>query len=360
MKLNRATSVDDCRLLTSFEAVRRTLLSRPFSDRLEKPLAFWVLPNDRRLPLAFLPRTIGDLVNTSFTDLSATPGVGHKKIHTLVELLNRATEDTPANSPRPSSPSNGNGHSNGSKSVSTANFDVDESFHPELVSELIWTRWRETVRKHGLEHEKLGFLAPTLNDLPTVIWYRPLSFYLGKTLDEIRSLKTHGEKRVCGVLEVFYTVNRMLASVRAHESMMVRISPRFVVPIDAWVTDRLIATDLPPANVIRERLCEPLLAQVSRDIGPQLAKLARGRLGLNGEVVSVKTQAEELNVTRTRVYQLLDDCSRVMAVRWSEGRCRVGHLLDRFRSESGSQEHAALDLLADTMELFFSPKHVPE
>jgi hypothetical protein len=71
MKANRATSVDDYKLLSSFEAVRKTLKSDLYTDRLEKPLAYWVLPNDRRLPLAFLPRTLQDLLDTPFEDLSA-------------------------------------------------------------------------------------------------------------------------------------------------------------------------------------------------------------------------------------------------------------------------------------------------
>ena len=99
MKSNRATSVDDYKLLSSFEAVRKTLLSPNYTDRLEKPLAYWVLPNDRRLPLAFLPRPLQDLLETPFEDLSATPGVGQKKISSLVKLLHRATEEQTPSTP---------------------------------------------------------------------------------------------------------------------------------------------------------------------------------------------------------------------------------------------------------------------
>ena len=90
-----AISAQDFKLVCSFETVRETLLRDRYSDRLAKPLAYWALPNDRRLPLAFLSRSIGELVNTPFEELSATPGIGQKKISSLVKLLMRATRDQP-------------------------------------------------------------------------------------------------------------------------------------------------------------------------------------------------------------------------------------------------------------------------
>src|SRR6476660_10616265 len=95
MKMNKVTSVEDYKIVSSFQSLRKTLLDDKFADRLEKPLAYWALPNDRRLPLAFLGRTIKDLLATPFEELSATPGIGQKKITSLVKLLSRATKDQP-------------------------------------------------------------------------------------------------------------------------------------------------------------------------------------------------------------------------------------------------------------------------
>ena len=89
----KATSAEDYKLISSFEEVRKTLMDTRFSDRLEKPLAFWALPNDRRLPLAFLGRTLRDLLDTPFDELSSTPGIGQKKISSLVRLLHRAINE---------------------------------------------------------------------------------------------------------------------------------------------------------------------------------------------------------------------------------------------------------------------------
>ena len=92
-------SARDSQIVNSFEAIKRTLLEERYQDRLSKPLAYWALPNDRRLPLAFLNKTIGELVNTPFEELAATPGIGQKKISSLVKLLQRATRDEPPSIP---------------------------------------------------------------------------------------------------------------------------------------------------------------------------------------------------------------------------------------------------------------------
>ena len=48
MKMNKVTSVEDYKIVSSFQSLRKTLLDDKFADRLEKPLAYWALPNDRR------------------------------------------------------------------------------------------------------------------------------------------------------------------------------------------------------------------------------------------------------------------------------------------------------------------------
>ena len=67
---------------------------------------------------------------------------------------------------------------------------VMKTFDPALVSEALWSQWRETVKSHNIGQEKLGRLAPTLQALPTVIWHKPLSDYVNYTVAEIRQLRT--------------------------------------------------------------------------------------------------------------------------------------------------------------------------
>src|SRR6476620_1396442 len=173
-----APSADDVKLAASFHQLREQLLAENNPERLLRPLAFWVLPDDRRLPLAFLARSLRELLSVRFADLAATPGVGQKKMASLVMLLHRAATQSPADAPFLQVSAT-------SDEAQPATSDPD-AFNPALVSELVWAQWKETVRLHGIGQEKLGRLAPSVQSLPTVIWESPLGFYLDKSLTEIR------------------------------------------------------------------------------------------------------------------------------------------------------------------------------
>ena len=60
--MNKVTSVEDYKIVSNFQALRKQLLEDKYSDRLEKPLAYWALPNDRRLPMAFLSKSCRQLL----------------------------------------------------------------------------------------------------------------------------------------------------------------------------------------------------------------------------------------------------------------------------------------------------------
>src|SRR5690606_33508229 len=218
-----------------------------YQDRLQKPLAYWALPNDRRLPLAFLGRTLDELLHTPFEQLSATPGIGQKKMVSLVKLLHRATSDQPPLVPfglddpilAP---------------VTHEATPVLEKFDPALVSEALWAEWRDTVRRHNIGHEKLGRLAPSLQNLPTVIWHTPLSKYLNYTVGEIRRLRTHGEKRVRAVLEIFHALHDALSGARQPEHLSMRLSPIFVPQVEEWIADVLAHPGVPSPEEFQEKL----------------------------------------------------------------------------------------------------------
>ncbi len=341
-----APSADDVKLAASFDELRQQLLSEPLRQRLDKPLAFWVTPTDRRLPHAFLSRTIRDIINTRFPELSATPGVGQKKMGALVMLLHRATTQEPAETAvaryTPKEP------------LDEALCDPNgEHFNPKYVSELVWSQWRETVRVHGIGNEKLGRLAPSLQALPTVIWETPLHFYLDRPLWEIRELKTHGEKRVCSVLEVFHSVHRMLRMVDS-TGFAVRLSPRLIAGVEDWMAEAKTRQTPPGMKELVEKLGEPLLQQLEADVGSTVCSLARARLGIGIPQKSVRDQSRERGLTRARVYQLLEDCHRTMNVRWPEGK----RLLDEFaqRLDQIYADAEVANLLGSLRELVFPLK----
>jgi hypothetical protein len=350
MKMNKVTSVEDYKIVSSFQSLRKTLMDDRFADRLEKPLAYWALPNDRRLPLAFLGRTIKDLLATPFEELSATPGIGQKKISSLVKLLSRATKDHP-----PAVPFGLNDLNESKKAVV-----VEEprhqgmGFDPSIVSEALWSQWQQTVIENGLEREKLGRLAPTLQALPTVIWHTPLGHYVNHTVAEIRQLKTHGEKRVRVVLEVFYLVHEMLDGAHRTPHLDLRIVPAFIGPIENWIGQVLANPGAPSSDEVRDNLAIPLLNQINNDCGPTIHELSEARLGISGTPQSVRQQAKRMGVTRARVYQLLEDCARVMAVRWPEGQHQLAQLSAKLLTEATAASD--LTLFNATRELFYPAK----
>ncbi len=350
MKMNKVTSVEDYKIVSSFQSLRKTLLDDKFADRLEKPLAYWALPNDRRLPLAFLGRTIKDLLATPFEELSATPGIGQKKISSLVKLLSRATKDHP-----PAVPFGLNELNEAKKNALAEKLrHQSTNFDPAIVSEALWAQWQRTVIEQGVGRERLGRLAPTLLALPTVIWHTPLEQYVNHSVAEIRQLKTHGEKRVRVVLEVFCIVHEMLSGAGAEQHLALRIVPKFILPLEAWIAQVLQRPGVPSSDEVRDRLTIPLLDQIRIDAGPTIHELSEGRLGISGPPQSVRQQAKRMGVTRARVYQLLEDCSRVMEVRWPEGQQLLAQLDARFQAEACGRDDR--ERFRATRELFFPGK----
>lgn len=344
--MGRASFGEEFRLGSQFDEVRRTLMQEQYADRLEKPLGYWVLPSDRRLPLAFLDRKLGELLSTPFAELSATPGIGQKKIHSLVNLLYRATRDEPPHSAVSSIRDNGSAEN-------PAPFDARQ-FDPSVVSEALWSEWREAVRAANIADEHLGRLAPSLQRLPTVIWQAPLGNYLDLTVGEIRSLRTHGEKRVRCVLEVFHAVYHTLQSPDAEQDLRQALTSPRIRQVKQWIEDRLAVSTLPSEGEVRESFVEPLLEQLEIDSGSTVHRLAAERLGLTGTPRSVREQARQLSVTRARVYQLLDDCAKVINVRWPEGRAQLEQLMSHLAK--ADTDHAPLRLFFALRDLCFPVK----
>ncbi len=343
----KADPHDSYRLVGAYERLRKTLRELPEDQSpdesvLDKHLSYWVLPADKRLPIAFLDQTLGSLLELSLEELLATPGVGKKKIISFFDLLRRAIKTAKGKPGKES-------HDFGLKDKQHASGAPREAgvFDPTVVSEEIWKSWRETVTRAGLEGHKLGRVAPSLRPLPTVVWHTPLSEYTHRTLGEIRRLKTHGEKRVRAILEVFCTIHEALSTSVLNENLDLELLPRFIPPLTRWLGETAWAPTPPTAEEVRERVITPMVQQVEIDLGEQIATLAAQRLRLHGEAPSVTEQAEGLGLTRARVYQLLDECARAMEVRWPEGRWLLAPLrsnLDGASPESMALVHGLRDL----------------
>lgn len=322
--VGRSVQNDRYRLSGTYERLKRTLEGLPEDGRLDKALAYWVLPTDRRLPIAFLDRSLRDLLSEPLEDLMATQGVGQKKILGFFDLLRRAAKATTLEAPFGLSTA---------KNAEGA--PINDPFDPATVSEAVWATWRETVNRCGFRSELLGRLAPTLQSLPTVIWQVPLANYADRTLAEIRGLKTHGQKRVSAILEVFCTVHEAASVAVLPETIDLHLAPRFVAPATRWLLLTAGESRQPATVEVKQQLIQPLVKQVEIDLGTTVANLVADRLMLSGDTPTVKQQADALGVTRARVYQLLDDCARAMAVRWPEGRWLIAAIASQYKDPNG-------------------------
>lgn len=348
MRSDRKSSIEQLQVLGRYESLRKTLLAESHRNHLDKPLAYWAVPTDRRLPLALLGRTLDDLLATPFEEIAATPGVGEKKIRSYVKLLARAADTNPAQLPvdlstrikHPASGSHDETSSNGFDSAS--------------VSEVLWAQWRQTVLKRGLEGEPLGRFAPTLKKMTRVIWTKPLSDYTDLSLAEIRSMKTHGQKRVKAVLEVFYSIHQLVAGMGSQEQLVVRIVPRLIDAVETWVGRTLQAPGVPGRVEIFEKLTKPLLGQIRNDASRQIVRLAEDRLGINGPITSVRQAARTAGLTRARVYQLLNEINDIINVRWPLGRHQVHELRTKLLEESADGDGSPdLQQFLAAVELFY-------
>jgi hypothetical protein len=227
----------------------------------------------------------------------------------------------------------------------------DPGFDPATVSESDWERWRAAVIRHGLEHEVLGLFASSLQELPRVVWSAPLSKYTEHSLTDIRHLKTHGEKRVRVVVEIFGALHRILGTGQPVGYLTTRIRPKFIAPLESWMLEALERPLLPEPDEIRRSFVEPIMKQVRIDAGDPIYRLAEGRLGLSGKNSSVKQAAKKLGLTRARVYQLLNEVAAILQVRWPEGAALVGELRTRVQTEAMS--HQDMELFHTACELFY-------
>ncbi len=348
MKFTKSASVEELQVIGRFESLRKILLSEQYTDHLKKPLAYWALPTDRRLPLAFLGRTLEDLLGMPFSELSNTPGIGQKKICSFVKLLARAANTDPSELPTDTIPLP-------DKETDVAEGEeLPDGFNPSSVSEVVWGQWRASVVKHGLGDEKLGRFAPTLRNMTRVIWNTPLEAYTNFNLSDIRSMKTHGEKRVRAILEVFHSVHVLVANMGTQEHLVVRIFPRRIDEVEQWIGRALQTPGVSSTQELFEHVVSPMLEQVRTDATQQIASLAENRLGISGPITSVRQAARAMGLTRARVYQLLNEINDIMAVRWPNGRHQMYELREKLVSESEQMDSPPdLKQFFAAIELFY-------
>jgi hypothetical protein len=346
MSPNKTASFDELQIAAHFEQIRGILLQEEYREHRERPLAFWSLPSDRRLPLAFMGRTIREILDTPFEDLASTPSIGEKKIRSLLRLLGRAVNTKAHDLPQ-----------NDVIAVETpgeASETPSRPFDYASVSEIEWKKWQKMILDKGLGNEMIGRLSPSLEGMTRSIWNKPLKEYARISLEDLRSMKTHGEKRIQSILSVFHGVYRVVSQLDSPGHLSLRLMPKWIDRAETWVQIQLQQWGIPRQEIILDGFIMPLVEQVRIDASPQVVQLAENRLGLHHSITSVRQAAKNMGLARARVYQLLNEINDIMMVRWPTGRSQVYQLQDKFIQEK--RDHLSSDFFEQfhaAVELFY-------
>ena len=329
----RVTFFDDVQVVPQYEQLRNALLQENYALHLTKPLAFWTLPTDRRLPLILINRTLGELLQIPFEELCRTPSIGEKKIQSFITLLTRAVNTKMEDIPDSSLPVT---------TGTSSNLFLEENemlSDSADVSEIQWQKWQAIIVDKGLTHERLGQLCSTLSELTRVIWNNTLGDYCDKTLTEMRDIRTHGEKRVTAILKIFHCVCAIVSKVESSKHLVTRLIPKDINHVETWSLKTLNKRGTPNKADIEANYIKPLLVQLKIDATDQICRLAENRIGLHEDVTSIRQAARSLGLARARIYQLLNEINDILMVRWPNGRLITSLLRNKFLYESKERQH---------------------
>ncbi|MBL8889030.1 MAG: hypothetical protein JNL67_03570 [Planctomycetaceae bacterium] len=318
---------------TEFGRLREKLLESQFDDRRKRPILYWSKPDDRRLPMALIDSTVDQLLSKSFEELCLTRGIGVKKLRMLLELLERAIAGDPQ-LPEPESSGNETMVPNSAAKLSEAL----ETFNSRAVTEGQWAKWKTTVARHRLNSLPLGRLARNLIEITSVIWNTPLGNYLAYSLEELRQLRTYGEKRVSSILEVFYTIDLSMSAMPEGGHLILRLEPRYVHDVETAIFEIMSQVSAPQAKVIQHSVITPILTQLRLDMGDFAYDLVRDRVGAGTKAKAIREQSEELGLTRARLYQVLEECALAAHVRWPQGRVILNELMVYLTNREGMEK----------------------
>ncbi len=351
MTAKRPASVEAMCLMGEFEALRAILSAEVYAPHRQRPLAAWVESADRRLPLPFLNWTVGEILQTPFRDLQNTPGIGQRKLRTLICLLERVRQTDPSSLVA-------GGSVWGRPESDRRDHSGTEAFDPTSVSEVVWAQWRTTAARLQLHDEPLGRLARSLRELLRTLWHQPLKNYLERSLQELYSMRIYGHRRVRSILEVFFDIHRLAASFPVDSHLTLRFLPRHVAQAEAWLWRQWRGASqngqFPALEEFHAGLVMPLLEQLRLDAKPGVIKLAEERLGCGGPRASIRQIARRLGLTRARIYQLLQEITEIMNVRWPEGKEALVLFQSQLLTRGGTEEAKKLDEhVAVCLEVFF-------
>ena len=175
-----------------FEAVRRLFQTCCADSRADEPLLNWTVPSDRHLPSVLIELTLRQVLDTPYSALETTRGVGPTKLDRLLAIVERAVISLQQDA---------SGFPASSSLADVSIFPVESSASekppspsppaaptPDAIGEGQWQILARRIRAHGLDHYPVGRFARSLLELPRSLWNEPFSSFTSRSLAQIRRL----------------------------------------------------------------------------------------------------------------------------------------------------------------------------
>jgi len=319
-------------LAAAFDALKTAIESCADHEHLDSTLSDWLEPDDDDIPYKFLTWRIRRILNTPFRIFSSS-WITEDRLATFVELLGRVHQ-TACSSTGVSDESATSGDHRPVNSDSTERHLT--------VSGTAWRTWCEVIECHDLSATSLGALAGSLEDLPGSFWDRKLREFTSKTYLELSGTPGLGPRKMSVVVDLFRELASQLASVPAKSSLGVILLPKPIRELSFWLYQVLEERHIPTSSEIATSFCRPLLTQLQTDLSPEVASIVIRRLGVDGKPETLAEIADDVGLTRERVRQLTLRATKVLHVRWPQGKHLLDDLYELLRSAPNAQEQVIL------------------
>lgn len=329
---SETAAASDSGLATEFTRLKSLIEQFAGHEHLDSTLADWLEPDDDSIPYKFLTWRIRKILNTPFRVFAASWST-EDRLKRFVDLLVRVHQTT----------SSATGVADEKTTVGARRAaEPDPTERHLAVSGTAWRTWCETIERHDLSSTTLGALAASLDDLPGSFWTRPLREFTSKTYLELSETRGLGPRKMSVVVDLFRELASQLDAVPAKSSLGVILLPKPIRELSMWLFEVLEERRIPTIDEIATSFCRPLLTQLQTDLAPEVAAIVVRRLGFDGKPETLADIADDVGLTRERVRQLTQRATKVLHVRWPQGKHLLDDLYELFRSAPDAQDQVVL------------------
>ena len=311
-----------------FDLATRLLETHPHHRLLDVPLWHWLQSDHLHIPVAWLDRTLREVLRLRLGEIASTRGIGAKKLEKLVLAVDRARQEIARDVRVGLCHTDRSTGDHGSDSMEFPyRVACDAHFlgakHTPLrdLDERGWRCVAQVVRHHGLEDFMLGRFAPSLRELDRALWDAKIATFTRRPLSELERLQGCGPVRlqqsICQVLSLAFVLNAL----PIRDDMRLSLLAGPIAEANRWLAQLLPPErqELPEMQSIRDGFLRPLLMQVENDGNARLSKVVRRRIGDGVQPATLREIGTEYGVTPDRIRTLLEQAAFILYVRWHEG-----------------------------------------